>query len=473
MCDFIRVNSLKIVLFINIMIKKNIFSLLVLFLIAHLIVWTLIPTLTNKNLPLDTIEALAWGSNLEWGYSKHPPFSAFAVEVFYQIFGNQDWAYYFLSQLFVISAFFAVYSFSKDFFQNEYFSLLSVFLLEGIYFYNFTTPEFNVNVSQLPFWALSIFFTWRCVKHDKAIDYLLLGVVISLGILSKYLFIYLVIGIKFYFIYLIIKGKKFDILNVFIPGFIAILILFPHIIWLIKNDYTTVLYGLQRTGGAGSFFDHLIFPIIFLGKQLGILSLSFLMVFFLLKKYKFKINYKDKKLMFLIFTILIPILLILLTSMIMGIKIRTMWMTPFYLFFGTFLIYIFNKQIKTKKIKKFLVSFLIIFFISPTIYSYISITHTNKRTDYEGKEIARLVQNRWDENFTNKISIVIGDEWFGGNLSYHLESRPKWLNNLKDINNIDIEGGVIYTGNPKILKSVCPGVYGTIKPIGICMIGSK
>ena len=24
------------------------------------------PSLTNKNLPLDTIEALAWGSNLDW-----------------------------------------------------------------------------------------------------------------------------------------------------------------------------------------------------------------------------------------------------------------------------------------------------------------------------------------------------------------------------------------------------------------------
>ena len=97
------------------------------------------------------------------------------------------------------------------------------------------------------------------MKHDKAIDYLLLGIVVSLGILSKYLFIYLVIGIKFYFIYLIIKGKKFDILNIFIPGTIVILILFPHIIWLIKNDYTTVIYGLQRTSGTGSFFLIILF----------------------------------------------------------------------------------------------------------------------------------------------------------------------------------------------------------------------
>ena len=33
--------------------------------------------------------------------------------------------------------------------------------------------------------------------------------------------------------------------------------------------------------------------------------------------------------------------------------------------------------------------------------------------------------------------------------------------------------GVIYTGNPKILKNICPGVFGTIKPVGYCMIGKK
>ena len=57
--------------------KNNINKLFYIFLIIHLIVWTLIPSLTNHNLPLDTIEALAWGSNLDWGFNKHPPASAF------------------------------------------------------------------------------------------------------------------------------------------------------------------------------------------------------------------------------------------------------------------------------------------------------------------------------------------------------------------------------------------------------------
>ena len=75
-------------------------------------------------------------------------------------------------------------------------------LLEGIYFYNFTTPEFNVNVAQLPFWALTVYYTWRCIKYDKATDYVFLGLFAGLGILSKYLFIYLVIGIKLVFLFL-------------------------------------------------------------------------------------------------------------------------------------------------------------------------------------------------------------------------------------------------------------------------------
>ena len=40
-------------------------KLFFIFLILHLIIWTAIPTFTNINLPLDTIEALAWGSNLD------------------------------------------------------------------------------------------------------------------------------------------------------------------------------------------------------------------------------------------------------------------------------------------------------------------------------------------------------------------------------------------------------------------------
>ena len=61
--------------------KKDINNFLIVFLFLHLFIWTLVPAVTNNNLPLDTIEALAWASNLDWGFTKHPPLSAFAVEI--------------------------------------------------------------------------------------------------------------------------------------------------------------------------------------------------------------------------------------------------------------------------------------------------------------------------------------------------------------------------------------------------------
>ena len=142
---------------------------------------------------------------------------------------------------------------------------------------------------------------------------------------------------------------------------------------------------------------------------------------------KFKINLKDEKLVFLFLTTIAPIFLMLLTSMIMGAKIRTMWMTPFYLFAGTFIIYIFKSQINLNKLKNFTTVFVILFLVSPFTYAYVSITKTDKRTDFPGKDSAEKIQSAWNKKYKSKIKYVVGDEWYGGNLSYHLESRPKWI----------------------------------------------
>ena len=406
--------------------KKDTSKILTIFLFTHLIVWTLIPAISNNNLPLDTIEALAWGSNLDWGFNKHPPLSAFFLEIFYQIFGSLDWAYYFLSQLFVISSFLVVFKFSEDFFNNSNYSLISVLLLEGIYFYNFTTPEFNVNVCQLPFWALSILYSWKGFKYNKTIDWLLFGLFAALGILSKYLFIYLLAAIDIFFLYLIFR-KKINYSS-FISLISFFLVLMPHLIWLVQNDYITINYALHRTGVGEKFIlDHLSYPIIFLLKQIGILIPFFIMFLILITKFKIKINPKDNKLIFLFIINIIPIFLVFLTSLIMGVKIRTMWMTPFYLFFGTFFVYIFQSKININKLKNFIFAFLILFILSPTVYLYVSISQKDKRTDYPGKKIAIKVQESWDRNFDSNISYVSGDEWVAGNLSYHLKSRPKWV----------------------------------------------
>tara|TARA_B100000700_G_scaffold251741_1_gene282926 strand:- start:1299 stop:2606 length:1308 start_codon:yes stop_codon:yes gene_type:complete len=419
--------------------KKNLNNLFYIFVVSHLILWTLIPSFTNSNLPLDTIEALAWGSNLDWGFNKHPPISAFVVELFYQIFGSQDWAYYLLSQICVIISFVVVFKFAEDFFKKKEFCLLSVLLLEGIYFYNYTTPEFNVNVCLMPFWALTILYLWKGLKQNKTADWLLAGLFAGFGFLSKYLFIYLGLAIDIFLFYMIYKKKiDFKCIVSIVPFFIVIL---PHLIWLTQNDYITITYGLHRTVSVDqNFINHITHPLIFLVKQIGILIPFLLMILFLVSKFKIKFSFKDNKLLFLLAINIIPIILVCATSIIMGAKIRTMWMTPFYLFFGVLLMYIFQNQINLKRLNNFLMVFIFIFILSPFLYAYVSITQTDKRTDYLGEEIALKIQKEWDKDFENPINVVLGNEWDAGNLSYHLKSRPVWegsvdKNKLNNYNN--------------------------------------
>jgi len=228
-----------------------------------------------------------------------------------------------------------------------------------------------------------------------------------------------------------------------------LIVLLPHLIWLTENDYITISYGLHRTGsGEQNFLDHIIHPLIFLGKQIGILIPFFLMLLLLSSKFKIKSNFKDNKLLFLLAINIIPIALVFLTSMIMGVKIRTMWMTPFYLFFGVLVIYIFQSQINLKKLKSFTTVFIILFIFSPFAYAYVSITQTDKRTDYQGKEIAEKIMLEWEQQLpdfdiskngledakktANEVggdilvgywfTTIEGDEWEAGNLTYHLRN---------------------------------------------------
>jgi 4-amino-4-deoxy-L-arabinose transferase-like glycosyltransferase len=424
--------------------NKNIENIFYIFVTAHLIFWTVIPSLTNQNLPLDTIEALAWGSNLDWGFNKHPPGSAFFPEVFFQIFGSQDWAYYLLSQIFVIISFYYVFKFSKEFFNNDLLGLISVLLIEAIYFYNFTTPEFNVNVCQLPFWSLTVYFSWKIYtsKEIKFTDCFLVGLFAAFGFLSKYLFLYLLVSIDLLFIYLIFikRERKFDF-KYLITLEVFLIVLVPHLIWLNNNEFITITYGLARTGLEQSgLIDHIKFPLLFLIKQVGILIPFLFLVWLLIKKIKFKFDFKDKRLLFLLAINILPIILMFLTSVVTGSKIRTMWMTPFYLFFGTLFVYLFQTQINIKKLKPFVIGFIFLFFLSPILYAYVSISKDDKRTDYPGKEIAIKTQYAWDQKFKSKINVVYGNEWNAGNLSYHLKSRPVWegfverekLDQLKD-----------------------------------------
>ena len=67
MFEIISVNRLINILFYHYDYKKNVNKYLFIYLTGHLLIWTLIPTVVNTNLPLDTIEAFSMGERFKMG----------------------------------------------------------------------------------------------------------------------------------------------------------------------------------------------------------------------------------------------------------------------------------------------------------------------------------------------------------------------------------------------------------------------
>ena len=69
-----------------------------------------------------------------------------------------------------------------------------------------------------------------------------------------------------------------------------------------------------------------------------------------------------------------------------------------------------------------------------------------------------------------------GNEWHGGNLSYHLKDRPIWDNifeNIKISSLKNNEDGFILIGDSGTLSEICNGIFVEMKTQAVCMIGKK
>ncbi len=410
-----------------------------LFCIAHLALWTALPSLIQPNAHLDVLECLVWGKEWQWGYHKHPPLHAWVTEVFFMPFGKSIWPGFLLSQLCVVLTFIAVWRYITPQ-LGKLKALLSILLLEGIYYYNFTSPEFNSNVSLLPLWAWTAYIFYRALKRESSFFWIIFGLMMGLCVLSKYAS--LIWGLVFT-LYLLFTphGRKWlrrpgPYLSFLVFG----LVIFPHVKWLLAHEGQTLTYLAQRSSiEVLRWWDRFIFPVDFMLAQLGAL----LPMLFLLYAFRKKFNIERRLVLhtservsiqswehdLLKFLALGPLFLTLLLSFICNMRLRSMWGTPFFTFLPAYLIYVFLPIDIRGRFSPFLMRFVAIFLLGllaygAVIYGQPYLLHKPKRLHYPGQAMAQILTQEWHKRTHQPLYFVVGDIWEAGNVGFYSSDRP-------------------------------------------------
>src|SRR5215475_1341105 len=202
---------------------------------VHALVWTALPTLLYANLPLDIIEALTYGREWQLGYDKLPPLPWWLVEIAHRAVAS-DIAYYVLGQASVLAAFAAVWAFMLRIAAPAA-AAASILIIDGLHYFNFTSPKFNHDVVQLPFWALAGLSLHGALRTGHLGHWALLGLALGLAFWAKYFAV--VLGFPL-LLFMLIDPRARRCLATpgpYLAAAICLVIVSPHLVWLYQNDW--------------------------------------------------------------------------------------------------------------------------------------------------------------------------------------------------------------------------------------------
>ena len=398
-------------------------------LLAQLIVWTLVPDLLYSILPLDALEALAWGSGFSLGNAKHPPLTGWIAGVTAVLTGHADWPIYLLSQLCTVGGAVCIYLLAREF-AGRTESALAALTPQFILYYTVTSPEFNVNMPLLLLWPLAALFFVRACKRDCFRDWILLGVTCGLCFLCKY---YSALLYSAFAVYLLIAPERRRLLLHAGPwmaaGAFAVVIL-PHAMWAVSGGLAMMeAYVEKRMAFAPDatwFHRHIQGVLIVLGTASLVYLIPFL-AFLLAKRARPRIpSESDRREAALFAAIMTGVPLVIVCCIgLSGKAMRTMWLTPLFFPAGILLNALFPREWTARQLKWFCAETALFFLVSVTGVAVAGMVHPTHRKHFPAKEFTAQIESFYREQTGEPLRIVFGDAWAAGMFRHYLPGHPQ------------------------------------------------
>ena len=320
--------------------KYNLYYAPVSFLFLLIILFFRIYLNSYFQLPLhfDEAQYWSWAQNPEWGYFSKPPVLAWIISISNLFCGNSEFCIrlpnpilYFLSSIFI-------YLSTRVITKNNLlscFSSLIFNLIPGITFSSFIT---TTDVPLILFASAFAYIFCIIFKENKPAwyYYILIGIFLSLGFLSKYAIAYFLISLFFGIFFFKDLRRKFLSFNGFIFILTFFIIILPHIYWNYENGFVTFNHTADNAN-VSSINLNLKEPLLFIFSQFIVFGIYPL---YLILKKSIKFNSLNEEGKILIIFFLVPIIIISILSFFS--RANANWAAVGFPFGVIFLSVIFN-----------------------------------------------------------------------------------------------------------------------------------
>lgn len=236
----------------------------------------------------DEVYYWVYSQDLDWGYFDHPPLVALIIKLSDFLFSDELSIRFFTTILNTLTAFF-IWKLIPDQNKNQAYSealFFALFLMiPGLSIYGFiTTPD----VPLLFFFALYLLAFKFLLEKNNLKSAVFVGFCAALLIYSKYH------GAILILLSIVANWKVLSKKYYYLAGFIAVVLILPHLYWQYLYDFVSFDYHLfQRAKGEIGLHNILDY----VGGSLGILN-PFLFLFVLIYSFKKSVSFSEQNIFY-------------------------------------------------------------------------------------------------------------------------------------------------------------------------------
>lgn len=371
-----------------------------------------------------------WSRRLDLSYYSKGPMMAYLIAFSTSLFGNNVFGVRFLAVVLSVLSSVFLYKLGKEMY-HEGVGAASALLFQLIPLYSAFGVIFTIDSPFVFFWIVSLYLFWKAAGqetsgHSNQGYWLLLGVSIGLGLLTKYTMAFFPFCA---FLFLMLSSHKRVLLKTVSPYLallISMIIFSPVIIWNAGHDWVT----FRHTAGQAHLADGLRISLKslaeFVGSQVGVVTpILFVLIVIAL----WRVEGKGKRDFLLWFSL--PVIVFFIVKSIQG-KVQANWAMTGYLsgLIAFSEVYISKWKEHRPTLRKFIIAGIALSFVVAAIAHYPSKFHIPVTLDPSSrlrgwKELGRQVSDLHEEMRKGGEVFILSDSYqISSELAFYGKGHP-------------------------------------------------